>query len=518
MSIRIKLFAGFAMILTIFLVLNIVSYTRLENVEHIFTDFIKQDLALLNEARDVEVSFIVSESALQSYLSFGDQQHLDEYKSLDGQTDKHINELDKLAYKEQTKQLASQIKDRMGKYDEYVKQALLLKQSGKTVELHRYLMDNEYIVKDFNQAVNNLVQFQEKDSVAMQQMVQEKADKTNRFIIILSVITLLLGVTIALLIGRAIAVPLKNVAREAKRISGGDFSGADLAVNSRDELGVLAATFNQMRSNIKTMVQGLVDISAKMTAAIENLSHQARQTAAAANENASTTSEISALVDQVTKHTQHVAAVSDNTAQRAEAGAQEIERVNQQMQVIIRSSNQANQVLNELAETLGQVNQIVELITQIADQTNLLALNAAIEAARAGEQGRGFAVVAEEVRKLAEQSGNAAGEINKLINNVQQGSARAVAAMCEGNARVRDGAVVIDEVGDGFKSIIDAISGLFGQVQDLAAATQQISAGVQNVAATTEEQTAAVEEVSAATGELTKMAHELKTMAGRFNI
>lgn len=181
-------------------------------------------------------------------------------------------------------------------------------------------------------------------------------------------------------------------------------------------------------------------------------------------------------------------------------------------------SSDSSQVVNGLSDSLNQVNQIVDLINNIADQTNLLALNAAIEAARAGEQGRGFAVVADEVRKLAEQSAHASKDINELILKVLSESKRAVEAMTEGNKQVKVGALIAGEAGGKFHEIIALINQLVNQVQNVAAASEQVSAGVQNVAATTEEQTAAMEEVSSATDQLASMATDLHALVAKYRL
>ena len=107
-------------------------------------------------------------------------------------------------------------------------------------------------------------------------------------------------------------------------------------------------------------------------------------------------------------------------------------------------------VINGLDQRSKEIGSIVDLITEVAEQTNLLALNAVIEAARVGEQGRGFAVVAEEVRKLAEQSRNAADEIGKLVRETQAESGNAVNSMQDGVKKVRAGTEAVLSSGETF--------------------------------------------------------------------
>ncbi|MGE5508070.1 MAG: methyl-accepting chemotaxis protein [Chitinophagales bacterium] len=119
--------------------------------------------------------------------------------------------------------------------------------------------------------------------------------------------------------------------------------------------------------------------------------------------------------------------------------------------------------IRSLGERSQQIGQIVDLITGIADQTYLLALNAAIEGARAGEQGRGFAVVAEEVRKLAEQSAQAAQRIAELVKEIRDDTAQVVDAMDQENQQVTEGIGVVKEAGGAFRRLVDGISRLNDQ-------------------------------------------------------
>jgi methyl-accepting chemotaxis protein len=253
-----------------------------------------------------------------------------------------------------------------------------------------------------------------------------------------------------------------------------------------------------------------------------------------------------AIVKRISSEIEHtsanVAIVEQTSGQAADAakeGGKAIEAAVNQMANIETKVVRSAGVVSKLGERSKEIGQIVDTISGIAGQTNLLALNAAIEAARAGEQGRGFAVVAEEVRKLAEQSQEAAKQIAQLISEIQTDTDSAVVAMTEGTHEVKVGAEVVNTAGRSFTEIISLVDRVSDQVSSITTAirgisdsgTQIISAiedidfiskdtagQTQTVSAVTQEQSASMEEIAASSEALATLAQDLQTVVLRFKI
>ena len=373
-------------------------------------------------------------------------------------------------------------------------------------------------------------------------------------------IGLALVIGLALIISRRISEPILAVSNGAKEVAQGNLTIDKIKVNSKDEIGQLAQAFNIMTENLAQLVKQVSMASAQVASSSQELTAGAEQSAQASNEVAaaitdvaqgtenqmSAVSEVSAVVEemsagmeQVLANTGYVVQSAESTALAAAKGQESIKTTINQMGHIQEAVNHSADLVERLGERSKEIGQIVEAISGIAAQTNLLALNAAIEAARAGEQGRGFAVVAEEVRKLAEQSQEAAKQISGLISEIQNDTGKAVDAMKSGTQEVETGTKVVHQAGIAFDEITREIQEVTDQVRGISREIEQISEGndrivnsvhevnrisqviaeqTQSVSASTEEQSASVEEIASSSQVLASMAEELESALRKFKV
>jgi len=377
--------------------------------------------------------------------------------------------------------------------------------------------------------------------------------------LVIPILVVVLSIIIAFYMARRITRPIQDMAVATQLVANGDLN-VKLDVTSNDEIGMLQANFNKMINTLHSLVKETVKVSEQLAASSEELTASAEQSAQAANQVASSigavaigaekqvhavndtsavVEQMSAGIQQVATNTNLVAEKSSKAAETAKIGGTSVDKAVNQMAKIEQTVNNSAQVVTTLGARSKEIGQIVNTISGIAGQTNLLALNAAIEAARAGEQGRGFAVVAEEVRKLAEQSQDAAKKIATLISEIQGDTDKAVVAMSEGTREVKIGTEVVTTAGYAFREIEVLVTEVSNQVQEISAAVQQMASGsqhivssvkeidelsknasseAQTVSATTEEQSASMEEIASSSQSLAKMAQDLQEVVSKFRV
>jgi methyl-accepting chemotaxis protein len=291
------------------------------------------------------------------------------------------------------------------------------------------------------------------------------------------------------------------------------------------KFGVMRNTLHELIASISQNMQGLNKSAQELSNSASSSARNTEMQAEAASSMAASVEQLSVSIDQVEEHASEARNVTLASSTQSTEGGRIIHEAAAEMGHIADAVRSTASTIKELEGYSDQISSIVQVIKDIADQTNLLALNAAIEAARAGEQGRGFAVVADEVRKLAERTGNSTQEISAMIGKIQQGTQRAVQEMESGVRRVTDGVDLAHQAGDSVTGIRDSAERTTRAVDDInlalkeqAVAARDIAQKVEHIAQGSEANSAAVAQTAASAQRLQQLASELNSLAARFRI
>jgi methyl-accepting chemotaxis protein len=399
------------------------------------------------------------------------------------------------------------------------------------------------------------------DTAATRDSVSQKS--TQGLVTIVMIAMILIGVAIAAAIGllfsRALVRRIQRVRDGATAVAAGDLTVV-VTDDSSDEIGEVTRAFGDMVASLSSLVGEAGRVAQTLAAASQQMASTSEEAGRAVGEIANAVSdvatgaerqvqmvesarssaeEVGQAVNESAASAQETAAAANEARTIAEHGVTAANSAGDAMQAVRASSADVSQAMQGLAAKSEQIGGIVETITAIAGQTNLLALNAAIEAARAGEQGRGFAVVAEEVRKLAEESQQAASSISELVADIQHETERTVSVVEDGARKSDEGVAVVEQTRDAFLQIGTSVEGVAARIEQIAGASQQIaasttsmqesmnevaavaeqsSAGAEQVSASTEETSASTQEIAASAQELARTAEELTNLVGQFKV
>jgi methyl-accepting chemotaxis protein len=557
-TVRVKLLSAFLFIAILMGVTSGLAYAYMKKIDHDYSQLVQKQSQILVNATQMQYYADHQVSLLREYFLMKSPDDMSGIVADSKAMDQLVQQTKSLTQTQDIKDKLSQIQILSDDYAGQMTTMSTLSDGDAFVfATHQQLFEFGVNVKDKAHAIQ--VTAQANMNSQIQSTMQSTKTITNT-ILILAIIAIILAVGIALLVSNVISKPIRALSRVALRIAEGDLTSDQVHVKNRDEIGALATSFNDMAANLRALITKVHVSAEQVAASSEELTASAEQTSDATqsialtmqelasgserqatnlDETTKTVNEMTLSTQEIAKSTQRVSVSAQATAEVSATGKMSIETSVGQMKSIQTKVGDLAFAVKGLGEHSQEIGQIVSTITQIAEQTNLLALNAAIEAARAGDHGRGFAVVADEVRKLAEQSAQSAGRIEDLIGRIQGDTLRAVDMTDSTTHEVNAGIDAVNEAGDSFVKIQQAVGSLAEQIEHVSAAVQQMAAGAeqmsrsitdvstvaeasasgaQNVSAAAEEQLATMEEVTASATSLAHMAQQLQETVSQFKV
>lgn len=346
--------------------------------------------------------------------------------------------------------------------------------------------------RDSRAAIRDLFGVEEKLAAAS----YEKSQADSRRSLWISGAVVLLSLALAFLAANLILSPilmrLRGAARVAGEVSRGNLT-EKITLSGSDEVNQLLTALDHMQKSLRESVRTMINAASELGNQAGTLSQGSREIHTQAttqsdsmNSAAAAIEELTVSINVLSGNASEAHKTTEQSGSEARAGVEVIMNTTNQMQSVADTVHQASNTLQALGAKSQQISQIVDVIREIADQTNLLALNAAIEAARAGEQGRGFAVVADEVRKLAERTGQSTQQIAKVIEEVLHETDAAIHEMEDGVTKVQEGTRLAEAAGDSIRQIVASTDKVAGMVTDISSAIREQTTAAHDIAKSVE--------------------------------
>lgn len=379
-------------------------------------------------------------------------------------------------------------------------------------------------------------------------MVTGQADQIKWITFAMVLISILVAGFIGITITVSIRSNMKRISTGLEQVAEGNLTGS-VKVSGRDEFGDLAQSANHMIQNNKKLVSkvhdatGQLELSAEevksasevisdysldITQAITEINQGMSRQSVHAQECVDKTGLLSDDMQEVSQVVEKVETLVRETDTMIHKGMEIIELLGRRAQETTDITNQVGNSIEQLSQETESISAFAETITGISKQTNLLSLNASIEAARAGEAGKGFAVVAEEIRKLADDSAKAAGEISNHVQHISSRTMDSVQSAKQAEDMVALQGDSVQEVIQVFADMRDRMQELVGGLQDIVASTEQADkeraetlAAVQNISQIIAETAGNAEIVSQTSEKLMKsvdnLSHTADALGGNMN-
>lgn len=563
-SIRGRVLLIFSLLIVILISMLALTSTKMYSSQRALEKFTNVDIKEQMMVNQIATEISQLANAEQSYIITGKANYMVSYKKYKDAIGTHLKELHK-TYENRPEeyQKIQSIDQFFTTYLQYSERVLKMR-DDQGIESAQKLVNagNGKTAMNYVDvhiaAMNEILAKNNSDQIAL----LKKENTTSIYLFIaLTLFAVILTISFGIFLFYSIKRSTYAINRSILDIAqaGGDLTRR-VKVRSKDEFSEIAESTNVLIASIANLVKRVSLLAENVSASGQELMASSDETAITIQSIADSTNEIAAgseqtmrsmtiaiqkmnSLEEATRYLNNdakaVKEATDHMIAAAQKGGESVQQSANVMMSIEETMANTSQTVEALGAKSYEITSIIKTITAIAEQTNLLALNAAIEAARAGEHGRGFAVVADEVRKLAEQSQNAAKEVTGIVTSIQSEVASIVKQNHEGVDNVIRGVEVANETNLSLEQImnqtnetITIIDKMVKQIEETLSFSQEVAASFVEVnqiaentatntessAASAQEGSAAMEEINASAVELSNQADELRKVVNEFKL
>lgn len=531
-SIKIKMASAFFIVLILLLAIGVVNFRQMNKVVS-NSEWVRHSEEVLSEINIVLGLIKDTETGQRGFIITGEESYLEPYNTAKENLPSRLENLKALTSdnSNQQKRIAALEKLISQKLDELETTIVLRKKKGfeqaQSVvagDIGKKIMDEiRSVLSEMEAEEESLLQTRNEQN--MQGILVAKGA-----IIVIILISILLVIIFILTLNRIIAKPLLEITNVANELSNGNLVN-DIKISSKDEIGMLAASFAKMQNNLQRQLKDieaginvLASSSSEIMAAATQLASTSAETATSIGETTTTVEEVKQTAIVSTQKAKQVSDSAVKSAEISKEGNESIARTIEGMNKIKQQMKAIANMVVKLSEQSQTIGEITTTVTELSEQSNLLAVNASIEAAKAGEHGKGFSVVAQEIKLLANRSKEATTQVRGILRDVQKSISSAVMATEEGNKAVDEGLKLTEASGEVIETLSDSVTEASNSAIQIAASSQQQLEGMDQMAIAMESiREASLQAVTStqqsvdSVNELQKVGETLKKLISKYN-